>query len=421
MLGSIKKLLYFPIAGYFRFFAKIKLARWKPRVVVITGSAGKTTTMNLAIAQLRENATYSHHANSSFGIPFNILGIHRETLQKLEWINIFLSAPIKAFSSVPRQKIYVVEADCDRPNEGIFLSEFLKPEVTIWLSSSRTHSMNFDYLVSSGKFKNVEEAIAYEYGYFLENTSKLVIINSDSDLIMSQLIRSKADVIKVTEKSLKSYKVSTGGTEYQLKNDIYKFRFLLPRAISYSISAILELTNYLGFSFDDKFDKFDIPPGRSSIFEGVKNTTIVDSCYNSSFSSATEIINMFNLIKADNKWAVIGDMLEQGEEEKEEHEKLAKLVVKSDYEKVILLGPRIKKHGFSILENHYGKNVVSFVSPKDVLDYLTVNIKGGETILFKGARFMEGIIENILKNKQEASKLSRREKIWEIRRKQWGL
>jgi hypothetical protein len=48
-------------------------------------------------------------------------------------------------------------------------------------------------------------------------------------------------------------------------------------------------------------------------------------------------------------------------------------------------------------------------------------LQGGETILFKGARFMEGVIENLLVDKKDAAKLVRREKIWEIRRKQWGF
>jgi hypothetical protein len=70
-------------------------------------------------------------------------------------------------------------------------------------------------------------------------------------------------------------------------------------------------------------------------------------------------------------------------------------------------------HGKAILEK--------FLGPKEVLDYLKENIKGGEVILFKGARFLEGVIENLLLDKSNAAKLDRREKIWQIRRKKWGL
>ena len=59
--------------------------------------------------------------------------------------------------------------------------------------------------------------------------------------------------------------------------------------------------------------------------------------------------------------------------------------------------------------------------PKEGLDFILKNLKGGETILFKGARFLEGIIEKLLLNKSDIDKLVRREKAWQNRRKEWGL
>lgn len=421
MFQYLKKVFYFPIASYFRFFAKIKLTRWSPRVVVVTGSSGKTTLFELIKAQLGDLAYYSDHANSSFGIPFNILGLERENLFLSEWFGLFFSAPIKIISKIPKQKIYVVEADCDRPGEGVFLSTLLKPEVTIWLSSSRTHSMNFDSLVEQKMFENVEEAIAYEYGYFLEKTSKLAIINSDNELITKQLVRTKAGKIGLSKKTLHKYEVSKEGTGFKINSQTYKFRYLLPEAVFSSISAALKLSEYLGTPIDNKFSEFEVPPGRSGIFKGIKNTTLIDSSYNTGFEAYSEIFNMFNKIYANKKWVVLGDILEQGKQEKEEHEKLAELIIKFNFDRVILLGPRIYKHGFETLQKHYKDNIVHFNSPKDILNYLLTNISDGETILFKGARFLEGVIENMLADKSEAPKLSRREKVWEIRRKKWGL
>lgn len=421
MFQDLKRVLYFPLAHYFRFFAKIKLARWKARIIVITGSSGKTTLLHLIEAQLGEKARYSHHANSSYGIPFDILGLERKTLMIYEWFELFIRAPFLAFSSVPKQEIYIVEADCDRPGEGRFLSTLLKPEVTIWLSTSRTHSMNFDKLVEQGKFTNVEQAIAYEYGHFLEATDKLVIYNSDSELIKNQLSRTKADVVGISKKFLAEYKVSKEGTVFKINDRTYKFKYLLPEAVFSSIAATLRLCEYLKLPIDSTFSEFEVPPGRSEIFRGIKNTTLIDSSYNSNLGSATEIINMFDQFTDQKKWAVIGDMLEQGNSEREEHEKLANLVDRSNYDRVVLLGPRIIKYGLPILEKHYKDRVVGFEKPNEVLDYLKSNINGGETILFKGARFLEGVIEHLLKNKADVEKLSRREKIWEIRRKKWGL
>lgn len=422
MFQALKKVLYFPLASYFRFFAAIRLARWNPRVIVITGSSGKTTLLHLAESQFGQQARYSHHANSSYGIPFDILGLSRKTLFFGEWFGLFLKAPLMTFSKIPKQNIYVVEADCDRPGEGKFVSTLLNPLVTIWASSSRTHSMNFDRLVKQDKFETVDEAIADEYGTFIESSSRLAIINCDIELINKQLTRTHANVIKISKNEyLENYEISRSGTSFKIKGETYNFPFLLPEAVFFSISAITELAKYLGKPIDKTFKNFTIPPARSSMFAGIRDITIIDSSYNSNLESATEVINMFNKIRVNKKWAVIGDMLEQGKSEKEEHERLAQLIIDSNYDRVVLLGPRILKHGYPILKKRYKKNVVAFVLPKEVLGYLLSNIKGGETILFKGARFLEGVIENLLLDKSDAQKLARREKIWEIRRKKWGL
>ena len=136
MIKQIKSALYFPIAYYFRFWAWIQLNSWKPRIIVITGSSGKTTLLRLIESQLGDKAKYSHQANSSYGIPFDILGLKRISLMLDEWPYLFLLAPFKAFRKAPKEKLYIVEADCDRPYEGKFLASLLKPEITLWISSS---------------------------------------------------------------------------------------------------------------------------------------------------------------------------------------------------------------------------------------------------------------------------------------------
>jgi UDP-N-acetylmuramyl pentapeptide synthase len=247
MFRSIKKYLYFPVAVYFRFFATIKLKKWHPRIIVITGSSGKTTLLHLIESQLGGMAKYSHDANSSIGIPFDILGLHRKSLTLDEWPLLFLLAPFKAFSPSPKEKLYVVEADCDRPNEGDFLSLFLRPEVTLWINVGRTHVMNFEDTVKRGRFSSVEESVAFEFGYFAERTRSLVIVNEDSELVQKQLKRVKCKVDKVSsKKNLTKYEITLVGTMFELKNEKFTFPYLLPKETSVSVLQCLSLLSYLG-------------------------------------------------------------------------------------------------------------------------------------------------------------------------------
>ncbi len=423
MLSNFKKLLYFPLAYYFRFFAKIRLARWSPYIIVVTGSSGKTTLLHLLQSQIGEKAKYSHFANSSYGIPFDILGLKRGNLMFYEWIYLFIASPFSIFKKNPKEHIYIVEADCDRPKEGRFLATLLLPQVTLFINSTRTHSMNFDTLVKNGKFKAVEEAIAFEFGYFLEYSRKLCIVNGDSNLIEKQLDRTKSHIEKVSLKDLKDYKVLKDKTIFEISDKVYQFSHLLPREFFYAIAMSNTLLKKLDIKPDPTFKNFSPPPGRNSIFKGIKNTTIIDSSYNANLNSITVILEMFDKIIAEKKWIIAGDMLEQGKSQRQEHEKLAEVISKIKSNNIILIGPRVSEYTYPRLKKLLGgkTRIEKFLNPKEVLDYLKLNLKGHELLLFKGARFLEGVIEHLLLNKEDAEKLSRREKVWQKRRKSWGL
>lgn len=416
----VKKLLYFTIASYFRFWAQLKLASWKPTIITVTGSSGKTTLLHLIESQLGTSARYSHHANSAFGIPFDILGLHRKTLTRNEWPMLFAKAPLALLDDNPSQKIYIVEADSDRPGEAQFISSLLNPDVTLWMNSGRTHTMNFDRLVKDGSFASAEDAVAYEFGYFLERTKQLALVNGDSSLMVKQLKRARAEVQKISLKNLESYKVHKETTDFTYEKQTIRFPFLVPRETFYALSMTVRLLEFLHKNLDLSFSSFELPPGRSSVFGGKKDITIIDSSYNATPDGVVAILHMFSLYPGKKKWAVMGDMLELGDEEEVEHQHLASLLSSQDLDQVILVGPRTQKNTYPLLKKA-GVNVVSFENPADALAYIKENIRGNEIVLFKGARFLEGIIEHLLKDKKDISKLCRREQVWQKRRQQWGL
>lgn len=419
MLSRLKKALYFPCAAYFRFFARIQLKKWQPRVIVVTGSSGKTTLLHLIEAQLGTRGRYSHHANSSFGIPFDILGLSRKTFAQMEWLKLILLAPTRAYKKPFAQGIYIVEADCDRPGEGKFLASLLKPEVTLWLSLSRTHTVNFDKLIASGQFSSIEKAIAYEFGHFLATTHKLAIVNGDSPYIKDQFSRTKVKVKTINmQNNLAEYKVLNDRTEFTINAKTYAFSGLLPKEAFYSVAMSLHLAEYLGIATEDPFAHFQMPPSRGSIFAGIKNTVLIDSTYNNVPDATAAMLSAFDLYPKKPKWAVLRDMRELGLETEFEHTKLAKHIAKLNLDRVILVGQQLARHCYPIL---ISTKVVAekLQTQRDALNYLQSNIEGEEAILFKG--ILEGTVERLLENSADAAKLCRREKIWQIRRKRLGL
>ena len=419
MLHTVKRRFYFVLAAYFGFWARMVLRRWKPRIVVITGSTGKTTLLHMVEAQLGEKAIYSHHANSAIGVPFHILGLPPNVTAKTQWLSQLVKAPFKAWRKPPSTKLYVVEADCDRPNEGKFLSKLLKPEVTLWISVFNTHAMNFDRLVPK-QFATQQEAIAHEFGYFAEATQKLVLANGDQPALRDQLERSKAKIIEISDRAVQHYTIEGTETVYTIHGQQLHLAGLHPKELGVSLQMVNGLLDYLEAPLDPSYKNFVLPPGRSSVFKGKKNLTLVDSTYNTGFGAMTALLDLFGKYANPHKWLVIGDILELGKLEKTEHEQLAKKLSQLTVDRIILLGPRTHKYTLPLLKD-LKIPVVSFDSPKEVLDYLNTNLKGGEALLFKGGRFLEGVIEQMLQNPSDNRHLVRRETAWVKRRQKWGL
>jgi len=416
--------LYFVVAAYFAFWARIVLRRWQPRIVVVTGSTGKTTLLHLIEAQLGDQAVYSHHANGAIGLPFHILGMATNVNSRSQWPLRFIVAPFKVFRRLPPPKLYIAEADCDRPREGQFVSKLLTPEATLWVSVYRTHSMNFDRLVKQGAFETHEAAIAYEFGWFAANTRKLVVANGDQAEVTAQLARvpKSAKTIEVAAKAVSGYELKGGRTVYTIAGQVISLPGLHPRELGGSLQMVNALLDYLGVELDPSYKKLVMPPGRSTIFKGRKQTTLIDSTYNTGLGATTAILKLFNDYPAEHKWAVLGDILEQGSLEQEEHERLARAVSELDVEHIVLLGPRTARHTYPLLQELLPDTpVVAFENPKQVLDYLDANLKGGEAILFKGGRFLEGVVEQLLADPADAAQLVRREAQWVKRRQKWGL
>ena len=409
MTSHNKSRLYFVVAAYFGFWAALRLRRWRPLVVVVTGSNGKTTMLHMLESQLGKIATYSYKANSAFGIPFDILGLHRRSFSIGEWPLLLFLAPFKVLWPVPKQHIYIAETDCERPGEGKFLAHLLTPQITIWLSLACTHSASFDPLVDI-QFATVKEAIAYEFGWYLQHTQKMVLVNSDDPLLMHQTGRTQAEVRTVSMADLHQYIVTTTHTSFTVDDETFDLPFFLPKETWYQLAAALALTRYVKVEPDRSFKQLRLPPGRSNIFAGIHSTVLIDSSYNANLASITAMLSAFSLLPAAHKWLVLGDLIEQGNQEQEEYEALAELITKVDAQRILLIGPHLAQYTLPILQRQNSSVIITaFNGPAEALLYSKAELVGNEVILFKGARFLEGIIEQLLINPADAALLYRRE------------
>ena len=419
--SKITDKLYFVVARYFKFWANISLKRWHPYIIVITGSAGKTTMLNLVETQLGKQAHYSHNANSSFGIAFDILGEKGVTGSKIQWLKLALKFPFRAFTFRHTEKYYVVEADGDFPGRAEFIAKWLKPDVSLWISLGRSHAICYDDVVKKGKFKTLDDAIAHEFATIPRNTKKLVLIDGDSQAMVEKTKDIRAEVVKLSKDELKTYKVWPDRATFSFAKHTFTFHDPMPRDVTIQLLMLEKLMSHLGAEVNYDLTDYITPPGRSNYLEGKNGLKLIDSSYNAHIISMQTMLDMYKEMHAPHKWLVIGDIIDQGSIEKEEHEHLADLLADTKAEQIILVGRRTHKYTYPMLQKKKNIQVVAFRNPDQALAFLDGNLKGGETIMFKGSQYLEWIIEKLLANPDDVAKLPRQTELYKKRRAQRGL
>ena len=389
-------------------------------MIAVTGSAGKTTMMTMLEHEMGNKAHYSHDANSAFGVPFDMLGLKGIRGSKLRWIWLLIAAPFRGLFYKHRERFSVVDIDGERPHEAEFLAEWLKPEVTIWVSIGLSHAVQFERLVAEGKFKSVDEAITAEFANLPTNTTKRVYIDADSKTMVEAISGIKAKVIPIKKSLMKKYVVYPDSTDFTYGDTTFRFNHPEPKDIAYNLFVLKDLMKYLKLPFNSDFSGIKMAPGRCSYFKGANGIDIVDSSYNAHMISMESILDMAKRMHAERKWLVIGDIVDQGSMEGEEHQRLAKLIAEVRPERVILVGRRTKEYTAPELKK-LGVSAVATTDPRKALSYIEKHITGKETLIFKGSQYLEWVIEKLLADPKDAKKLCRREKAAVARRKSWGL
>ena len=380
------------ILNYLKFFAKLQLSKvrfvqkLKKRqldIIGITGSAGKSSTLFACQAVLSSHFKVKTNDgyNSESGLPLSIIGLKITDYNLLSWLKIIILCPIKFLINWQSYDILILEMGVDSPawpKNMDFLLSIVQPNIAIFLNVNPVHLVNF---------KNLDQ-IAQEKAKMV-NSAKTAIINNQ-DRLVKKYIQNK-NILNITP------------TKIKFDN------FYLPDIYQISFGAALSLARIFNINYNQAVKNlqanFVLPPSRSSILDGVKNTTIIDSSYNSSPIACSELLKFLTTFKT-KKIAVLGDMRELGNSSQEEHQKIYDLAVKSA-DLIISVGPETKKY--------FGDKSKKFTYWWQAAEFLKDEIKGDETILVKGSQntiFLEELVKSILKNPKDSKKLCRQSPYW---------
>ena len=418
--------------------ARIVLKKYKPKIIAITGSVGKTSTKDAIFTVLSKFKTVRKSEksfNSEIGLPLTILGVPNGWSNPAIWIENI----IFGFSLIIFKKSYpeylILEVGVGKPGDiKKNVAPWLAPDIVV-ITRFPDKPVHVEFFDSVDKIVEEKSALA-----FALKKDGLLILNHDDEKVYAIHTKANRRTVSYGTNNNATYKATytsyinttdtngneiTRGISFKLEHDGHTFPIILPNIIGMhyidSVLAALACAMELGCDLllsIGYISEYNTPPGRLSLIEGVNNSTIIDDTYNSSPVAAMAALEVLKEMKSKRKIAVLGDMLELGKFTEEEHHILGEKVAHIA-DMLILVGPRAKFIADGALESGFNiKNLYSFDSSKTAAKFLSGVVEKGDLVLVKGSQGvrLERAVEAIMAHPELKNKLlCRQEREWQNR------
>lgn len=351
------------------------------KIIGITGSNGKTTSKDIISSVLSESyktdKTFGN-LNNQIGLPRTILDLNKET------------------------EMAIVEMGMSASGEIEQLADIARPDIAVITNVGEAHLQELKTRENIAKAK-------------LEIISKMdangiLIYNSDSKYLQDLIMERKSEGLLVpkiisfgtnpdADYRLELIKSNAGGSVFKLNDRKWEVN-LLGSYQMYNAAPAIIIGQLLGM------DENTISRGlhvtglshmRSELVHA-KGFDILVDCYNSSPQSLRESLSTASLLNGyRKKIAILGDMLELGENEKDMHFRVGKEIDPNVFSDILFYGPLSKYMMQGAATNFSSNHLFWFESKNDLVDKAKYLIRPSSLVLIKGSRSMrlEEVVESI--------------------------
>ena len=341
------------------------------KVIGITGSAGKTTTKEMASSILeRMGLTVASFANIDpiYNIPSTILRCRTTT------------------------KYLVLEMGVEYPGEMDFYLWLAKPDIGILTNVFPTHTQFF---------KDVN-GVLNEKSKLIKFLTKgdTAILNADERKVMNLKNETEAEVIEYGKsgsvKAVNIKRLDTKGTIFTLYINKDKIDVHIPNIGNQFVSNALAAAS-IGFACGVKLSdiayglkNYERAEHRMQILTLRNGALLIDDTYNNNPEAAKATLSTFQEISTGRKKIIVfGDMLELGNQERQYHRKLGKFIGEIGADLLICTGPLTKETYKVAKLNIKIKQAKWFIHTDKVYNFLKANITSNSAILVKGSRSLK--------------------------------
>ena len=389
--------------------ARLVLKKYKPFIIAVTGSVGKTSTKDAIYTAL--SSTYKVRKseksfNSEFGVPLTILGCPSGWSSLIAWFkNIFYGLELILFPN-DYPSYLVLEVGADRPHDIKNIVAWLHPDISIITKVGKV-AVHVEY------FKDPEE-LAKEKAYLAKGLKKdgILILSGDDEIVKAITSDQAKETIHFgLAANAKNISSSLTGMSMTLMIDgeekIIQTKGVVGTHHVYPLIVAAIVAKKVGIPLDTVVKALEshVPPrGRMNVLKGKNNTTLLDDTYNSSPDAVYSALQTLRELQGPRKVAILGDMLELGKYAVEAHEKVGEVARQSAN---LVMSVGLRSRGMNA-QHHFNTSI-------EAAEKVPALLRDGDIVLVKGSQGirMERVVKVLLDPSiDSANVLVRQEKEW---------
>lgn len=414
------------------FLARAALERYRPKVVAVAGSVGKTSTTRAVAAVLSRTLSTRRSAknhNNEIGVPLTILGEEASGGRSpFAWAAILWRGFFLAFGPArPYPKALVLEMATDHPGDLEYLTVLAPPDVAVLTAVAEEHT----------EFLGDLDGVAREEGTVVRALREkgIAVLNADDPRVAAMAEGRQERTVLYgfgpeaqvrAERAEAEVAMGTFFTRFQLHLGDRSYPVNLPDALGEGnvYAALAAASVALAFGVDPSVIPYGLaqyqpPPGRLRALAGIKGSTLVDDTYNSSPRAAELALRTFQGLPAHGgarKFAALGDMLELGALTEESHRRVGRLAAASGLDVLIGVGPASAFLCEGAREAGMPEDrVFRMADAAEAGRFLQERIRQGDLVLIKGSQGirMERVVKELMAEPERAAELLvRQSKEW---------
>ncbi len=396
----MKNFLRFVVVSIITLEARAILRKYRPRVIAITGSIGKTTAKDAIYAALgggpdiRKN---EKSLNSELGVPLTIIGAQSAWGSATGWLRIIWKGFRMMFGNKPYPKTLIMETGADHPGDIQRIAQWLMPDVAVLTGVAPVHIAFFDSIDSI--FKEKQQLAKHL------RTGGFLALNVDDDRVRT-LVNGAENVMPygIEHGALRASNIQTAFAGTKPTGIRFDVRHGAETSVSLELNGVIGNAQVLsalaacavgiaeGMPLDAiavNLKKHTPTPGRMRVLDGVNGSVIIDDSYNSSPAAALLALDTLKQLPAGRRIAALGDMRELGSHSREAHEAVGKraaevadmLITVGIESKVLADTARKERPDLLIKSYGYGESARAGAD-------IAKELRAGDIVLVKGSQNM---------------------------------